>query len=453
MTIRNKLSIQFTIIVASIILVTFLAILKASSDYRISEFNGRLEQKAIQTARLFLDIEEVDSVLLKKIDDPSTGSVIDERLTILSPSGQTLYTTDPSNELGISENEIKELEKDTITTYVNGDLEIVGLKYISSDEPYIIFIGGFDKYGKRKIQNLQFTLLLTWILCVLVAAYAGWLFAGRALKPVTNIIKEVDQINDKNLESRIFEGNGRDELARLANTFNNILNRVENSIRLEKNFLANASHELRNPLAAITSQIEVCLLSDRSSEEYQRILKSVLEDIKSLNLLGHQLLLLTRIEAGFTKDRFTIERIDQLIFDACENSNRASDLIRIEFQLMENIEEDDKWKLRCSKELILSAFQNILDNAKKFDATELIIEHHFEDGYHVISFVDNGTGIESSDLKRLFDPFYRSQNSAEKKGYGIGLSLVHRIVELHHGSISVDSELGVGTRFLLKIPK
>lgn len=452
MSVRNKLSLQFTIIVASIFLIAFVIILMISTNYRQSEFEGRLEEKATHTARLLLDIEEVDSTLLTKIDQRSYGSLIDERLTIMSDDGIVLYSTDDQNRLGVDEAEIKALQNDTIVKYVNGDLEVLGLRYLSGSQPYFIFIGGYDKFGKRKIINLQFTLLLTWICCVIIVAWAGWWYAGRALKPVSEIISEVDQINEKNLETRINEGNGKDELARLAATFNNMLNRLENSIKLEKTFLSNASHELRNPLAAITSQLEVCLLSDRKSDEYISTLKSVLEDIKSLNQLSHQLLLLTRIEAGFANQQFTSERIDQLIFDACEVVSRSGKGIRIDFRFMEDIHHEEKWSLQCSRELILSAFQNIIENAAKFGATDLIIEHRFTSGEHVIAFIDNGVGIIPEDRDKIFDSFFRSKTNDETKGYGIGLSLVSRILTLHGGSIAVNTERGPGATFEIKLP-
>lgn len=452
MTIRNKLTIQFTIIVASIILVSFVLILLISSQYRKTEFEGRLEEKAVQTARLFLDVDEVDSTLLRKIDDRQQGALIEERVTILSVEQQILYTTDPENKLQITDSEIAQLQNVTEIAYERGEIEILGMHYTSRGKPYYIFVGGFDKFGKRKIVNLRNTLIITWIISVIMMAYAGWLFAGRALKPVSNIIKEVDQINDKNLDQRINYSNSKDELARLASTFNSMLDRVEQSIRLEKNFLANASHELRNPLAAITAQLEVCLLKERSGEEYQSTLSSVLEDINALNLLSHQLLMLTRIEAGFAMQQYSSERIDQLIFDAAESKFANEKKLRIDFKLMEDSLTEENWQINCSRELLISAFQNIIDNAAKFGATDLLIAHSFNNGFHYISFSDNGTGIDSEDQAKIFEPFFRSKKPRETEGHGIGLSLVNRIVKLHEGNILFNSELNKGTEFIIIIP-
>ncbi len=453
MTIRNKLTIQFTLIVASIILVSFVLILLISAQYRKTEFEGRLEEKAIQTARLFLDVDEVDSTLLRKIDDRQQGALIDERVTIMNVDGQILYTTDSENRLKITQDEINQLQDRTEIAFEMDEIEILGLHYISYGKTYYIFVGGFDKFGKRKIVNLRNTLIITWVISIIIMAYAGWLFAGRALKPVSNIIKEVDQINDRNLDQRINYINSKDELARLAATFNNMLDRVEQSIRIEKNFLANASHELRNPLAAITAQLEVCLLKVRSDAEYQSTLHSVLEDINALNLLSHQLLMLTRIEAGFVQQQYSSERIDQLIFDASESKYATEKKLRIDFSLMEDSLSDENWKISCSRELLISAFQNIIDNAAKFGASDLNIVHSFENGYHYITFKDNGAGIDPEDQTKIFDPFFRSKKSRDSEGHGIGLSLVNRIVNIHEGNIIVNSSAGNGTEFIIILPK
>lgn len=452
MTIRNKLTIQFTLIVASIMLVAFILILILSSQYRKSEFEGRLEEKALQTARLFLDLDEVDSTLLTKIDDRQQGALIEERVTIMNLDGEILYTSDRDNRLEITQTEVEGLRDDAEIKYEREEIEVLGLHYVSDKKPYYIFVGGFDKFGKRKIVNLEFTLAITWVISVLIMAYAGWLFAGRALKPVSNIIKEVDQINDKNLDQRINYINSKDELARLAATFNNMLDRVEQSIKLEKNFLANASHELRNPLAAITAQLEVCLLKDRNEEEYRLTLSSVLEDITALNLLSHQLLMLTRIEADLGMQQYTTERIDQLIFDASESKFANEKKLRIDFRFMDDSDSDENWEISCIRELLISAFQNIIDNAAKFGSTDLLIAHSFKNGFHYITFKDNGSGIDPDDQSKIFEPFFRSKNSGESEGHGIGLSLVTRIVKLHAGNISLNSAAGAGTEFIIVLP-
>lgn len=452
MTIRNKLTIQFTIIVASIILVSFVLILFLSSQYRKSEFEGRLEEKAFQTARLFLDVDEVDSTLLTKIDYRQQGALIEERVTIMNPDGLILYTSDRDNRFKVTENEISKLRRGQTIQYERDEIEILGLHYDSYGEPYYIFVGGFDKFGKRKILNLRNTLIVTSVISVIIMAYAGWLFAGRALRPVSDIISEVDQIDDKKLDQRISYGNGRDELARLAITFNNLLERLEQSIKLEKNFLANASHELRNPLAAITAQLEVCLLKERTDAEYQETLSSVLEDISALNLLSHQLLLLTRLEAGYVQNQYKTERIDQLIFDASDSKFAAEKKLRIDYRFMEDSQTEENWQIHCVRELLLSAFQNIIDNAAKFGSSDLKISHSFKDGFHRISFQDNGAGIDVTDQNRIFEPFFRSKRVSEAEGHGIGLSLVNRIIKFHHGQIVLRSEINEGTNFTVVIP-
>lgn len=453
MTIRTKLTVQFTIIVASILLAALFLIYLLSKNYRESEFEGRLEEKATQTATLLFDVDEVDSDLLTTIDDRTKGTLIEERVTIYDINENLLYSSDKDNKLKISQKEIDGLKQDKMIKYEQDEFEILGLHYISSEMPYYIFVGGIDKFGRRKITNLRNTLIVTWVISVLIMSIAGWFFAGRALKPVSNMIQEVDLINDTRLHERIGIGNGKDELARLANTFNNLLNRLESSIASEKNFLANASHELRNPLASITAQLEVCLLNERNSGEYKSTIQSVLEDISALNILTHQLLQLTRIESGITIDSFFKERIDQLIVDATESKMVNQSKLLIEFDFLDDTLKDEAFEVECLRELMLSAFQNLVENAAKFNATKLIIAHRFIDGMHLISFQDNGQGIDESENRKIFDSFYRSKQNSEIDGHGIGLALVNRIITLHKGKISLQSKINQGTTFFIEIPQ
>ena len=120
---------------------------------------------------------------------------------------------------------------------------------------------------------------------------AGWFYSGRALKPISDVVKKVEEISITSLNLRVFEGNGKDEIGRLAKTFNNMLERLETSFGMQKNFIANASHELRTPLTSINGQLEVLMMKDRSTDDYKSALGSVLDDIKSLIDLSNRLLL------------------------------------------------------------------------------------------------------------------------------------------------------------------
>ncbi|MCK7462303.1 MAG: HAMP domain-containing protein [Sphingobacterium sp.] len=151
---------------------------------------------------------------------------------------------------------------------------------------------------------------------MIIVFFAGRIFADRALQPVSNIIAQVNGISITNLNERIDEGNGTDELARLAGTFNGMLQRLESAFRIQKNFIANASHELRTPLTVISGQLEVILMKARENEEYRNTIISVLDDIKNLNNLSNRLLLLAQASSEIAEITFSPLRIDDTLWNA-----------------------------------------------------------------------------------------------------------------------------------------
>ena len=146
----------------------------------------------------------------------------------------------------------------------------------------------------------------------------GWFFSGRALKPISDVVKKVEDISITSLNLRVFEGNGTDEIGRLANTFNKMLERLETSFAMQKTFIANASHELRTPLTSINGQLEVLMMKDRSTMEYKSALGSVLDDIRSLIDLSNRLLLIARTSGEGPVNINKKLRIDEILWQAQE---------------------------------------------------------------------------------------------------------------------------------------
>jgi signal transduction histidine kinase len=155
-----------------------------------------------------------------------------------------------------------------------------------------------------------------WVSSVLMTLLAGRYFAGKALRPVSSIVRQVKGISASNINDRLQTRNNQDELTQLAQTFNDMLARLEEAFMLQKSFVAHASHELRTPLAVITSQIEVARLHDRSSAEYQAILDSVLEEVKSMNELSNGLLEMARVNADAATIPLEAVRADELLWQA-----------------------------------------------------------------------------------------------------------------------------------------
>ena len=282
-------------------------------------------------------------------------------------------------------------------------------------------------------------------------AVAGWFYSGRALKPISNVVKKVEEISITSLHLRVPEGNGTDEIGRLAKTFNKMLERLESSFAMQKNFIANASHELRTPLTSINGQIEVLMMKDRSTSEYKSALESVLEDIRSLIDLSNRLLLIARTSAESPAIPENKIRIDEVLWQARDEIRKFNNDFHINILIDDSLTDSDQMMITGDEYLLKVAVSNIIENACKFspDNSVNINLEHCENCIEII-FKDKGIGISEADMAKIFEPFYRGANTVSVPGTGIGLSLVKRIIENYNGTIEISSQSGQGTTVRIK---
>jgi signal transduction histidine kinase len=252
---------------------------------------------------------------------------------------------------------------------------------------------------------------------------------------------------------RVPEGNGTDEIGRLAKTFNKMLERLEISFSMQKNFIANASHELRTPLTSINGQLEVLMMKDRSTEEYKSALASVLDDIRSLINLSNRLLLIARTSAEGPVNFSHKIRLDEILWQSRDEMKKFNDDYRINISMDELLTDSDQMIVTGDEFLIKTAVSNIIENACKYSPDHMVdikIQHTGE--WIEVVFKDSGIGISEEDIVKVFEPFYRGANAHSASGSGIGLPLVSQIIKNHNGEIKLTSVLGKGTIVTIKLP-
>lgn len=457
MQIRTKLTLQFILIVASILFFSLSAIYYLSEKHRENEFYALLKNKAITTADLLIKVQEVDSSLLKIIDKSKKDVLHYENISIYNYKNKEIYTNNDSIDFaGLMDNideNINQIRLYGEKRFSSGKMDIIGLPYIDRFNRFVVIAGAIDAFGLESRDNLKKILITVFIMMLIAVGLAGWIYSGRALRPISSVVNQVDKISENNLNLRLSEGNRKDEIARLSSTFNKMLNRIESAFKVQKSFVANASHELRNPLTKITSQLEVSLLKERDNAEYKKIISSVLDDIKNLNEISHRLLQLAKISSLEGEIKFSNVRIDELIWETKAEYLLQHPDCNVNFYLDELPEEETMLTINGNSTFLKICFHNLMDNACKFSAGKSVtIRLSSRQRELAIQFVDKGSGIDKKDLPYIFEPFYRSKNSSITMGYGIGLSLVEKIMLLHRAQIKVDSELNNGTTFTLIFP-
>jgi signal transduction histidine kinase len=453
MQIRSRLTLQFTVLVSTIVLLSFFLVYFFTKQLIERDFDNRLRDKAITSAILLLNVDRVDSALLKVIDRAKRDNLYGENITVYDDANKEIYSNNDTTEFNITPNLIEHVRTEGIHYFYQRDYDIVGLLYKSEEHNYVIIAGAINLQGKVRLADLRTLLITLFVLMAIIVAATGWIYAGRALLPIQKVMKEADAISPIDLSNRLQESKHQDEIGKLITIFNKMLERIEHAFRHQKTFVANVSHELKNPLTKITSQLEVTLLSERSKEEYRTTIESVLEDIKELNQLSVSLLDLARLDREENSFTMTKVRLDEILWDVRDHVESFDTDYKVQIEIDNMPEEEDRLCIHGNPHLLKTAIQNVIENACKFsnDKKATVTLSCKAQSVQVQVF-DRGPGIEKKDVVKVFQPFYRADAASKIKGYGIGLPLSQRIISIHKGRIGVESASGGGTRFVLDFP-
>jgi signal transduction histidine kinase len=453
MEIRRKLSLQFTLIVAVIQLLLSVTIYISFAKSRIEDMYTRLEEKAASAGQLLIDIEEVDAAVLKKIEQNNPMSLPNEKVIIYDQLNKVLFSNDDQNVLNINSALIDRVRLVNKARSQVNQYEVLGMLYTSPKGQVVVFVAAIDLDGFNKLAFLRLILIIVFFIGLIIVFFAGQIFAGRAIQPILKVIAQVDRIGISNLNARLDEGNNKDEIARLAATFNKLLERLETSFQMQKSFISNASHELNTPLTIITGQLEVVLMKARTNEEYAERITTVLSEIRDLNQLSNKLLLLAQASSELTSTSFSMLRTDDLLWQVRSDLLNRHPGFSIRIELAKEMDDEDQLIVSGNGLLLKTAFANIVENGCKYsDNHNVDINLSREYDSLVIHFIDQGAGIPEKELTMIFQPFYRSRSAKNNEGHGIGLSLAEKVITLHRGTLTVTSQVGIGSDFVIRLP-
>lgn len=454
MNIRTRLTLRFILIVVLILLVALSLIYVFSADYRKEAFYDRLQSKANNTAKLLIDVDEVDIALLTKIERDNSVNLPNEKIVIFDYQNKVLFSTDEDSSLSVDQHLLDRIRLEEEVRFRLGSNEVLGFLFKGQYDRFAVVAAATDIYGFNKLKNLATILVIVFAVSVLVVSLTGWIFAGKALKPISSVVDQVDEISITSLNLRVEEGSSNDEIAHLARTFNKMLERLEDSFTIQKNFIANASHELRTPLTAITGQLEVALLNSRSNEDYENVIHSVFEDIKNLNRLSNRLLLLAQTSSEGVNLEVSPLRLDEAIWQTREELLKHNPGYEVMIDIDSKLDDESNLMIEGDEQLIKVAISNIIENGCKYsedNATKVFLTSS-QKGLRLICS-DKGIGIPHEDLNHIAEPFFRAGNTQDTQGHGIGLSMVKRIVSLHYGTMNISSKQGRGTTLTLDFPR
>ena len=458
MPVKIRITLLFTLLVWGILTLVCTSVYYFSYTNRIKDIQTRLANRAITTGRLLGQGGVFDQALIRKIDSSTSVAMKDKVVEAYDAFDKRIYWYSDNTADTIRTNrpiiDRARVEKAPIY-FKQGAKDAIAFYYRDENSSFVIIAAAYDEAGNEKLRHLRLVLTLSFAGGILISVIGGYLFSISLLRPLRRISDEVNEISARNLARRIrsARANAKDEWFYLSDTLNQLLNRLQESFEIQGRFIANASHELSTPLTSISSQLEVALQRMRSVEEYRNVIQSVYQDTQQLNKLTQTLLEFARASDTAAGLEIDLIRIDEILLRLPGEISKTNDLFIVTLEFDQLPEAEEALLVFGNEELLFTAIKNIVSNACKYSE-----DHHatirlsVQGGEIRVRIEDRGRGISEEEWENIFQPFYRTEEGHSIPGFGLGLSLARRIIQLHKGWIDIDSVVGKGSAFYVRLP-
>jgi two-component system, OmpR family, sensor histidine kinase ArlS len=455
MPVRVRITLLFSVLVFVILGLVCSGIYYFSYEARINNIKTRLTNRAITTGRLLSQQEIFDRQLVQRIDSSTTLSFKNISVQVYNYLNKRVYAYNDvlGDTLVVTPQILNNARVKGKLYFKQDQREVVAYHYVDNNSRLVLIVAGEDIQGKENLKNLSQILLLSLLFGNIFVLISGYFFSKGLLLPIKNISKDVAEISAQNLTRRIELGKSRDEWYQLSETLNELLNRLQDSFDMQRRFISNASHELSTPLTAILSQLEVNLKRERSAQEYRNLLESIYQDVQHLAKLTQTLLEFAKASGNIGGLEIDLVRVDEIILGLPSEVAKINAAYSVKIEFDQLPEEEESLLVFGNEPLLSTAIRNVVINACKYSTDhQAFIRLRVSKQAISVSVEDTGKGIESSEIDKIFQPFYRIADTRGEGGFGLGLSLANRIIKIHKGSINVSSQVGKGTTFQILLP-
>ncbi|WP_145265880.1 ATP-binding protein [Calycomorphotria hydatis] len=316
----------------------------------------------------------------------------------------------------------------------------------------LVISGVSQHHVDNALTQLSIALIVMTIFVWLVTLLTGQWICRLALRPVRDMAASIRNTSTSDMSKRLDKPSSHDELSDLSDSFNRLMDRLQDSFLRQKRFTGDAAHQLKTPLTAMIGQVDVALRRSRSAEEYRHTLEALKYESDRLRQIIESLLFLAREDSEASRPKFEAIDLAQLLpsfIDNWKNHPRYEDI-----QLVKS--SDGKLFINSHRDLFGELLRNLMENALKYSpkGSPVTVEMSGEGENAIVSIADKGMGIGDKDLSQIFDPFFRSSTSREKgvDGLGLGLSIARRITLALGADLSVKSHIGEGSTFTICFP-
>ncbi|MFZ4861412.1 ATP-binding protein [Sphingobacterium sp. Mn56C] len=446
---KRKLILQFSLLFAALLIVVMTAIyLLVSKDIQAS-FYKRLEDRAYTIGHTYLASDNFTTEEYQEVLKKYPRTLPTERIRVYDMQYKPIFIKEDGYlyERAV----IDQIIQKGLVQFERDRVPAVGILYKDNSGDFVIIASAANIYGMQSLQELLYAMVISFVLAIAITIILGNVFAGWILSPINSIINHMRFVEASKLNERLpLRSVKNDEIETLKETINQVFERLQQTFETQQSFISNASHELKTPIAVIMGNAEITLRKKRSILEYREVLQDIVLNCNRIDDLIHNLLDLAQVDFQMLKTQ------DFLFEDFYWES--IHDILHTKPQIQAALDIDAPQGLgniyvNGNPNLLKIALSNLIHNAGKFSNYEEInIRLILQDNAVLIEVVDQGIGIQKQDIHKVLTPFYRAKNALSQEGYGLGLSMSQKIINLHKGQLRIESELNKGTIVTVRLP-
>ncbi len=437
MNLKQRFSIVFSCLFSAVLAVVLLTVYYLFSDFRQEEFVDRLAEKAETTARLLLDVREVTPDQQKKVDQNSITRLYREKTQVFDERMKLIYSSSDKADVHWSPAELSEIKKEGRVLRNVREFDVLGMYYPSDGKDYYVLISATDTYGNRKLVFLKYLLLGAFASGILLVGLLSFSVSKKSLEPLDVFRQQIQEIAENELTIRLPKARREDEINALANSFNQMMDRIDQAYARQRDFTSNASHELRTPVARIAAQTENMLHSSKLDEVTRAYMISVAEDAFKLSEIISSLIAFAEVNNRRNSLMFSLVRLDEVVFGAASELSATYPDLKLKFDIENNTGKETDIEVKADEVLLKIVMVNLIKNAFLYSDNG-VVDCCIRQKTNSIQVIITNTGPVPNviDTDLLFSAFYRGNNTQNRSGSGIGLSIVKRVIEYHQANIA-----------------
>lgn len=452
MNIRQRILVYFSALSISVIGFAFLLIFTVFSNYRREEYQQRIKDHTISTITDLSEAKQLNQNVLQSMSLLNINKLYQERTLLFNAKKQVIYSSLNDTKIPFPSQLLQSLSPDNpVLESHEGDTDIVGVYLVFNKEVFYGITKAYDVFGYSKLAFLKYTL---WVLFGLISALiliTSFILANQISKPIIAMASALRIINVETANHLLPIPEVQDEIYLLASRFNELMKRLQESFSFQKHAVHHISHELKTPISILVSNLE------RLEEESDLLVikKGIIEQKEDTKLLGDMINALLEIAKVETHSNLTFQeiRMDDLVFDWVSEIKKIHPKFKFDVQFDDKIESVNKLSVQGNLRLLQMLIQNLLLNCVNY-ASDNRAQIYFKNqrGKLLIQISNKGKNISPDEIPFLFQHFFRGENSHGKRGFGLGLVLVNKIIQLHGGEIQYDSPAEQVNKFTLYFP-